>query len=372
MTRGRTMWRRVASAASLVAAGTLGVGIVAPVPAQAVVGVCTGIPQVRVVSPGVNMPSELGTLCPGDTLQLAPGTYDTGYMRLYLGGAGVGGIRAGTPTAPITLTSQDPSHPALIRGGLQLYTPHYWRIWNLRIQATVAGDPALTIRNGIGWSVRSSEFWGARQTNAYANVVITGGGGQPSRFEFRGNLVHDAAWSTRADTTDHNVYVNFQGARGSGGIITRNVIWNAPHGAGIKLGNGGAYNSLGPWGVLINMNTIYNSGRQILLHGNVRNNTIYGNLFVRATQPFVTNPKTTQIYVHDVTGTGNYIHHNYAYSSTMFAYDPRHSVVFGRGNLLYNVLSANPRLSYVNGRPWVATNPLAAAYGAYGTMRWPA
>jgi len=367
------MWRPVASAASLVAAGALGLGVVvSPLPAQAVVGVCSGSPQVTVVQPGANVPAELGKLCPGDTLQLAPGTYVTGYMRLYLGGAGIGGIRAGTPSAPITVTSQDPSQPALIQGGLQLYSPHYWRVTNLRIQATVAGQPALTIRNGIGWSVRSCEFWGARQTNAYGNVVISGGGGQPSRFEFRSNLVHDAARSTRSDATDHNIYVNFQGAPGSGGIITRNVIWNAPHGAGIKLGAGGAYNSPGPWGVLVSMNTFYNSGRQILLHGNVRNNTVYGNLFVLATQRFVSNPQTTQIYIHDVTGTGNYIHHNFAFASTMFSYDPTHRVVYGRGNPLSNTVAANPRLSTVNGRPLVATNPLEAPYGAYGTMRWPA
>ena len=365
------MWRPVASAAALVAAGALGLGVVvSPLPAQAVVGVCSGSPQVTVVQPGANVPAELGKLCPGDTLQLAPGTYVTGYMRLYLGGAGIGGIRAGTPSAPITVTSQDPSQPALIQGGLQLYSPHYWRVTNLRIQATVAGQPALTIRNGIGWSVRSCEFWGARQTNAYGNVVISGGGGQPSRFEFRSNLVHDAARSTRSDATDHNIYVNFQGAPGSGGIITRNVIWNAPHGAGIKLGAGGAYNSPGPWGVLVSMNTFYNSGRQILLHGNVRNNRIFGNILQRATQRFARDPRTTQIYAHDVTGRGNVFTNNYAYQATLFAYDPKRSASFGAGNRSYNDPAHDPLLRSSTAGVLVPQNPVAQAYGASGTGRW--
>jgi hypothetical protein len=229
---------------------------------------------------------------------------------------------------------------------------------------------ALYMNNGVGWNVSGNEIWGARQTNSMANVVIAGSGGQPRAFLFQWNRLHDAAWSTRKDTTDHNLYVNFQGAGSSGGIITRNTIWNTPHGAAIKLGNGGAYNALGPWGVSISMNTFFNNGRQLLLHGRVSNNRIWGNLMVKATQRFVADTRTTQIYIHDVTGTKNSFAYNYAYGSTMFTYDPKKRGTYGTTNKLSNGSSRNPVLTNVNGKILYPANRVAQPYGTYGTKAW--
>ena len=349
--------------------------VVAPVvtatSSQATLAVCrTGQqPVVRTIAPGQNLKYAISSQCPGDTLELLPGTYNVGLLAFYTDTPGPMGIMRGTATRPITITAADPANPPLIVGALQFSGANYWRLLSLRVQATVANRAALYMKNGTGWSVRSCEFFGARQTNSMANVVISGSGGTPRGFEFRGNLVHDAALSGRADTTDHNLYVNFQGAPGSGGIITRNVIWNAPHGAGIKLGNGGTYNALGPWGVTVAMNTIYNSGRAILLHGNIRNNAVWGNLMVLATQHFAANPMTTQIYAHDVTGSGNAFSHNYSFASTMFMYDPRRSVHLG-ANVQVNSASGNPLLHTGSVGVLVPLNAAARPYGASGTMRW--
>jgi len=366
-----TRARLLAAATAIVVALPLG----AAAPAQAVLGGCGGSPVVTTFqqttrSVGTDLESALSRLCPGDTLALPPGTYAAGYVRLVKNSIYHGGIRPGTSTRPITLTSADPANPALIQGGLQFTGADYWRITNLRLQGTVANMSSLYMNNGVGWVVSGNEIWGARQTNSMANVVISGGGGQPKGFVFTRNRVHDAAWSTRADTTDHNIYVNFQGASGSGGAITRNTIWNAPHGAGIKLGNGGATNSLGPWGVTVAMNTFYNNGRQLLLHGRVSNNAIWGNLMVKATQHFVSDSRTTQIYVHDVTGTRNTFAYNYAYSSTMLTYDPKKRGIYGVTNKLSNSSTRNPVLTNVKGMLLWPANPVARPYGTYGTKAW--
>lgn len=342
---------------------------VAAAPAQAAVGTCSGTPAVTVWD-GQDLTTAVGRLCPGDTLQIPPGTYAIGYLRFVKNFAYTGSIRPGTATAPITITAQDPANRPLLQGGLQFTGADYWRISDLRVQATVANMSALYMNNGVGWTVAWCEFFGARQTNSMANVVISGSGGQPSRFMFRNNLVHDAAYSTRADTTDHNLYVNYRGAAGSGGVIQRNTIWNTPHGAAIKVGNGGAYNALGPWNLTVAMNTFYNNGRQLLLHGYINNNRYWGNLFVRATQRFVADTRTTQIYVHDVTGSKNVFSYNYAWGSTMFTYDPKKRGTYGLGNRLSNLSTYNPRLATVDGKVLYPTNAKAQPYGAWGTRLW--
>ena len=251
----------------------------------------------RTIHPGDDVLAAMKGLHAGDTLLLAAGTYSTGYLR-------VTPMAAGTAAAPITIAAADPAHPPLLVGGLRFYSPMYLVLRSLRVQATSPGLSALVIDGGVGWTVDSSEFWGARQTNSMANVNISGTGGYPRAWSFTENCVHDAANSTRADQTDHNIYVSYEGSSATSGRIVRNVVWGAPHGENIKLGDGGVAGALGPWGVQVANNTLALGGRQVLLHADVRNNTI-GNLLYRATQPFVSNPKTTQIYVHDVVGAGN-------------------------------------------------------------------
>lgn len=349
-----------------VVAALLPFGLAAP--AQAAIGTCSGTPVVTVWD-GQDLTTAVGALCPGDTLQIPSGTYSIGYLRFVKNFAYTGTFRPGTAALPITVTAQDPANPPLLLGGLQFTGADYWRISNLRVQATVANLSALYMNNGIGWVVSGCEFFGARQTNAMANVVISGSGGQPSRFVFKSNRVHGGAKSTRADTTDHNIYVNFRGTTGSGGSIVRNVVWDTPHGAGIKLGNGGAYNALGPRNVVVALNTIATSGRQILLHGNVSYLRIYGNLFYRATQRFVADTRTTQVYVHDVTGIQNSINYNYAYGSTLFTYDPKKRATYLK-NRLSNLAAYNPQFTSVGTTVLFANNPAAKPYGAYGTGLW--
>jgi hypothetical protein len=314
------------------------------------------------VSPGANLTTALQNLRPGDVLQLQPGTYVSHLVRPVL--------TTGLASAPITVEAADPNNRPLIQGTLKLWGPSYWVLNGLRIQAVDAGADALDIGGGRGWVVENSEFFGAKATSAYANVAIMSdtiaGTGAPSSFMFQYNCVHDAGQSTRTSPTDHNIYVDFAGNSSSGGTIQRNIIYGAPHGAGVKLGNGGGLYSAGPWNVKVIYNTITQSGRQVLLHGDVRSNLIYGNLFWLATQPFTASPKTTMVYVDNVNGAGNVMQHNYGFNASMMVWGGSIKNP-GDDNLGPNPVLSSPSTCTGYQPQYVGAQP----YGRYGTAKFP-
>ena len=322
------------------------------------------------VGPGVDLRAALIALKPGDTLALLPGTYPTGMVSPPPASVAVGADRKmslGTAIARITVRAADPANRPLILGEIKLWAPSYWTLDGLRVQAVDATRDALYIGGGTGWVVRNSEFSGASATNAFSNVTISSdiyGTGAPRGFTFTGNCVHDAGRSIRK-TTDHNIYVSFAGESGSGGTISRNVIYNHANGAGIKLGNGGVPGARGPWGVTVAYNTIAQGGRQVLLHGDVRNNTITRNLLSTSTQPFSTVNKTTSVYLNLVVGGGNVFANNYAASSTMFS--------FGKTARMNadNAVRTSPRFVGSGCGGFRPTYAKAAAYGRYGSGALP-
>lgn len=322
------------------------------------------------VGPGADLRAAMIGLHAGDTLALRPGTYRTGMISPPPATLGISPDRKlhqGTAAAPITVRAADPRNRPLILGELKLWGLRYWRLDGLRVQAVDATRDALYLGGGEGWVVRNSEFFGASSTNAFSNVTIGSdlyGSGAPRGFTFTGNCVHDAGRSTR-NGTDHNIYVSFAGDAASGGVISRNVIFNHANGVGIKLGNGGVPRAPGPWNVTVAYNTIAQGGRQIFLHGDVRNNTVARNLLSGSTQRFPQLSTTTSVYLNLVVGGGNTFVNNYAASSTLFAWG--HTVRIGADN----AVRADPRFSGAGCsgfRPGVAR---AALYGRYGSGALP-
>lgn len=320
--------------------------------------------QMTTVGPGANLQAVLLTLRPGDTLLLKPGTYQTGVISP---SAPTSGVRAekrmsvGTPTAPITVAAADPANRPLILGEVKLWGASYWKLDGLRVQSVDTNREALYMGGGVGWSVMNSEFTGARQTGAYSNVAIANdiyGTGAPREFTFNSNCVHDAAMTTR-NNEDQNIYVSFSGTPTSGGVISRNIVFGHPNGNGIKLGNGGAPHALGPWNVKVTSNTVAQGGRQVLLHGNVRNNTVSRNILASSTEPFRTVNKTTAVYLNLVDGRTNRFDNNYAASTSMFSFGP--NGIIGADN----AVRADPKFSGLGCSGFRPTNPGAASYGRY-------
>jgi hypothetical protein len=334
----------------------------------AVLGVLATAPAasattVRTIHPGDDVLAAFRGLAAGDTLLLAAGTYNIGLVR-------VTGMASGGASNPITITAADPAHPPLLVGGLSFYSPNYVVLRSLRIQGAVATYAGLTMVGGTGWVVDQTEVFGAAKTGALGNVVITGTGGYPRAFAFSQNCVHDAGVGPAGDATHHNIYVDYAGSATTSGNIFRNLIWNATSGENIKVGNGGVAGALGPWNLRIANNTFGHAGRQILLHANVVNTTIVGNLFYYATQGFVASPQTTQIYMHDVIGTGNSVSHSYWFASTMFNYDPSKKLALGTDI----VRGPDPAFlgAYTCGTAgWRQTLPAALPYGRWGNGAFP-
>ena len=302
----------------------------------------------------------------GQTLLLEPGVYNIGYMLLRGIDRGLRGAANGTPTARITVASASCGSRAVIQGSLLATGLKYWTFTQLVFHATRLGKPALLMDGGVGWTLSFSEIFGAAQTGAFSNLAITGSGGTPRNFLVTQNCVHNAALSNRGNA-DHNIYVAYQGTAASGGVISRNTILNAPKGAGIKLGNGGVTGALGPWNVMVLANTFISNGRQVLLHGNIRGNKVIGNLLYRATAPFNSDPRTTQVYVNGRLGAGNTIANNYAFSSSMFTFDPNRSVAYAH-DPLYTAPAYNPAFRGATCNTFVPMNPKATPYGRYGKI----
>lgn len=357
LTRTRTLPRRTRPAAAVLAvgvtAGLLGAGVGGAAPAAA-------YGRVVYASPGADLNLVMTSLRAGDTLRLRPGIYNAGYVRPE--------ASPGTAQAPITVMADDPNNRPLIRGIVKLWKPDYWVLRGLRIQATVPKFEALYLGGGTGWKVENGEFFGARATGAYDNVAIANdqSGRPPRNFRFTTNCVHGAANTTRSNT-DHNIYVLFSGNVTNHGVIDHNIIFDHPNGEGIKLGAGGAAGTRGPWGVFVAFNTITNGGRQILLTGDVRYNSIKGNLLTQSKEPFTRDPRTTAIYVNLVAQRLNAISNNYFWAESMVKYDPYNKLI-DRGD---NRLRPAPGyVLYGSCYGFRTTNAAAAPYGRYGNGRW--
>jgi len=358
--------RRLGAAAAL---GGLAVGSLA-LPQAPLTSRAQAAGTTRTVGPGVDLRAALNSLHPGDTLALRPGTYHTGLVSPAPASTAVGADRkmsVGTAAARITVRAADPRNRPVILGEIKLWGPSYWILDGLKVQAVDATRDALYIGGGTGWVVRNSEFSGANNTGAYSNVTIgtdVYGTGAPRAFAFTGNCVHDAAHTNRS-FTDHNIYVSYAGNSSSGGEISRNIIFNHPNGAGIKLGNGGVPGARGPWGVQVAYNTVAQGGRQVLLHGDVRGNTISRNILSTSTKRLGTSKLTTSVYLNLVVGGGNTFANNYAASSSVFSFGKTARIGVD------NAVRADPGFAGSGCGGFVPDNAKATAYGRYGAGALP-
>jgi hypothetical protein len=308
----------------------------------------------------------LKSLKPGMTLKLLPGNYVVGHVNVGLAGRPWDALAFATAAQRITVTAADPRNPPHIYGNLVLNNLHFWTFDRLIISSayrgTIRGFLPLDLEGGIGWAITHCDLSGASATGAVANVLMAGTGGYPRLFNFSYNRVH-AAGRPSAPTAAlyNNVYVSFRGNTGTGGLISHNTIFDAPYGAGIKLGYGGVYNALGPWNVTVRDNTFIRNGIGIVLHGDVRGTRMVGNLFIdEAMLPFAGSTKTMHIYVrNDFTGRANYLAHNFGGPATMLLYDSHRQMWIGPDNRL----GLKPRLVGT-----VPTTPPGMSYGA--TANW--
>jgi len=370
--RSRTLRPLVAALAGATAMASL--VLTSPEPAAAAtktfsMAQCSSV--VNGVARGCETPLEkiFIWLRPGDTLTIAPGTYDVGNLGV--------NTRLADMTGRITITAADPSRPPTLRGRVQLWKPRNVTLSNLRLEATLAGSPALSSVCGTGWEVRNSHIFGASKTGSYSNFTIAGNAsdcpGEPRDFRVSENVftdpytdptLHDHPdMSVRATAVIyHHIYATFNGTPGTGGVIERNVFVGNRNGAGVKLGN--LKGELGPANVRVRFNSFYDGVWAVLLAYDSRNHVIEGNLVDRMRG----GPKSAYgaaVAVSELTTVSNTVANNYGYNVQKNWADLKTGSTV---NEAANVLGPSPLYTGWLLQP---TRPEAQPYGRWGTGAFP-
>lgn len=215
----------------------------------------------------------------GDTVLIEGGTYDA-RVNPYLQAA-----NRGTADRPVVVRAREGAR-VVIRGLLRLEQPDHWEIDGIRITSDGrrygSGEYLLKIRGGRGWEVRDGEVWGTR-AGSYAAVRIERGSAAhgpnvaPDGWALRRNCIHDTA-DVHDGARDHNIYVH-TGADAGPGAIVDNVVFGAPGGQNLKLGDGTASGvTSGAHHVRVEGNTLVDAQQNILLTGSSSDNLIRGNV----------------------------------------------------------------------------------------------
>jgi len=244
----------------------------------------------------------------------------------------------------------------VIQGLLWLSRPSYWTLDGINVTwddaSGSAGEHMVKMTNGVGWTIRNGEFWGAR---SFAAVYIASTlDGEPSNWRVAFNSIHDTHPSNEVNQ-DHLIYCN-SGVSGKGGVIERNLLWNAPNGEGVKLG-GSSATSGGAANVTVKFNTIWNTRMAIICYGLSADNLIERNLLGK------THPNYGCIRGLQLTGTGNVARDNLGSDSKSMIdnYKGGAGVADGGGNQF----PVDPRFDDIGSGGFRPRNPAARGHGRY-------
>lgn len=240
-------------------------------------------------APWGTLSTSLERLEAGDTLYVRGGTYTERVRSPRL--------QAATPSSPIRVQAQPGERPVL-KGLLWLRDADHWIVDGLNVTwdpATgTANEHMVKFTDGVGWSFRNAEVWGAR---SYAGLLVAGSGGdEPSGWSVTGNCIHDT-YASNGTNQDHNVYVN-TGLDAGPGLVERNLIFDATNGENIKLG-GASSTSGGAANVTVRHNTLWNAAQNVMVAWTSTDNRLEGNLLGRSAGSYGT------IRGFRLSGTGN-------------------------------------------------------------------
>jgi O-antigen/teichoic acid export membrane protein len=248
--------------------------------------------------------------------------------------------------------SNFPGERPVLQGQLWLGDPSYWTIRGLRVTWTEGNpnEPLVRIYGGTGWRLSRSEIWGAHSTSGLQ--VDDGPRDSLGRWAVTRNCIHDT-FATNAVNQDHNIYVaDMSASPNPRGRVSRNIVFDATNGRGIKLGPGGETG--GPKSVEVSFNTIYNSSQNLSLSRDTSRVTIERNILVKARQSNVTAFR--------LRGRGNIVRHNIGGGAPRFLDNTTspEALLDGGGNLR----SRGQRFDSIGCGGFRPTR--FKAYGAYG------
>lgn len=316
--------------------------------------------KVYTVSNVAQLTNAVALLVAGDTVRLRAGTYDLHRFRPRLGTFGHHAV--GTKARPIVFTAADPAHRPVLTGAIKLDGASYWRLSYLTIRGTIKGTDTLTFNGGTGWSLQHSEVTGAHATGALANVVVASTTSRPTNFTIAYDAIHEGATNSAKGGMLHEIYLTAVGSAGHS-VISHNAIYDTPQGAAVKIGDGGKPNAPGISGVHVTDNTMYKNYEQVLMHGNVSDNTITRNLMVLSTHR-QHNGQHVGVYLTTVTGHHNLIKDNWFARLSTPVYSNSGPGTYVNGGR--NTVRSDPRFTSLGASGFTPRVAAAKAYGRYG------
>lgn len=186
------------------------------------------------------------------------------------------------PSNGITITAAPGADP-LVKGLVRLNRARYWTIDNIDVtwHSGPYTEHMVKLQGGVGWTWRNSELWGADSFAVLLVAPYPTTGEVPSGWTVSGNCVHHNVASHDPDPDNNRSHLIYVGAidGGDGGRITRNVVFGAVAGHGIKLDSGSGVHA--PSGVTVDHNTVADVAYHPVLIGNdAHDNALDGNLLV--------------------------------------------------------------------------------------------
>jgi hypothetical protein len=283
----------------------------------------------------------------GDTLLLREGNYVENIKSP--------AIAVGRPDARITVAAWPGERP-VITGLLWLRGASYWTLDHLAVtwsDANPANSHMVKMTDGVGWVLRDSELWGAK---SYADLLVAGTlPNEPADWRVEGNCIHDT-YASNLTNQDHLIYTN-TGLTAGAGQITRNLLFNATNGNGVKLG-GSAIDSGAAANVTVSENTIWNTTQNVLVSWQSVGNTIRRNLLGK------TGSTYGNVRGYQLTGAGNVATGNVGGFAKQFLLDdPGYLGVADAGD---NSFPVDPGFDATDScAGFHPSNPAAAAVGRY-------
>ncbi len=292
-------------------------------------------------APFATVAHGLALLRPGQTLYLRGGTYVEDITAR---------LPAGSAEEPIVVSSY-PGERAVIKGLVELDDPTYVTLngFNVTWNHGEYDQHMLKIVGGREWTLQNSEIWGAR---SFADLLIAG---SPQGWTVRGNVIHDTYGGEANVNRSHNVYANTN-LDATGGLIERNVLFNAGHGTNLKLAGSG-----GPGGgaanVIVRYNTLYSATQPLLLgdgshHVIIERNIIGG------------SARGNLVRLFQLVGTGNVIRDNLGFGASTFC-DDFDSTVRCAAVVAGSVFPRDPRFDSTAVGGFHPSDAVARAYGRF-------
>ena len=218
---------------------------------------------------------------PGGVLFVRHGTYDSGVVCRHT----CPNLATGTAAAPILIRNH-PGEVATIRAEIEFHNLRYVTIQGLRFTKNPAAynsDTSLiNIYHGDHWVFRNNEVFGAQH---YALTAINGAA---TNYRMKNNCLHDIAMVPKHGLGhDHGIYVTGFPDVVARAIIERNIVFNSPGGAAIKVGHlieerPGVPCNHNPNTVTVRRNSTFNNIINMRLVHASQNISIDENVFVKS------------------------------------------------------------------------------------------